>query len=76
MSGFIRGSQRKAYTKGEVACAIVRFIGEQEIATLLREQDPFCCDDPCPGNAAGHYPIRAAGDIVCAHAGCGKVFWR
>lgn len=72
--GYIRGSQREAFNRAQVRDAVVHFIGEQEIAQVLAAQDPFQCDDPCPGHPAGHFPIRSAGDTVCAY--CSKVFWR
>lgn len=76
MSGFYRGSQRKALTRNEAAIVIRSFIGEQEIAAIFAAQDPFQIACECPGHPAGHYPIRSAGEIVCAHDGCGKVFLR
>ena len=70
--GFIRSTQRPAFSKSEVV-TLAHFAVEQEIATILREADPFRCDDPCPQNAAGHNPILCANDLVCEH--CSKVFW-
>lgn len=55
---------------------VFEFVAEREIADVLAAQDPFGCDDPCPGSPVGHYPIRIAGDVVCAHWPCGKVFAR
>jgi hypothetical protein len=73
MSGFLRGSQRKALRRVQVLDVVSAFAREQEIAQLLREQDPFGCDDPCPMNAgAPHQPIQSCGDLVCCH--CSKVF--
>lgn len=74
--GFHRIKQQPAATRAEIACVVANFIGEREIADIIAEQDPFGIEDRCPGHPAGHYPIRSAGDIVCAHAGCGKVFLR
>ena len=52
---------------------VVRFIAEQEIATVLAEQDPFRIANDCV-DPAGHFPIAACGEVVCAH--CGRIFWR
>lgn len=75
MSGYIRGAQRRAFTCTEVACAVLQFIGEEQIAQIFACRDPFQIARECPGHPAGHYPIRSAGEIVCAHEGCGKVLW-
>jgi hypothetical protein len=72
--GFIRSIQPAVPDRARATVILHHFIGEQEIAQVLREQDPFGCDDACPQNPAGHYPIRSAGDVVCAH--CSKVIWR
>jgi hypothetical protein len=73
MSGFLRTGQRRRLERVQVLDIVSAFAREQEIATLLREQDPFLCDDPCPMNAgAPHRPIPSCGDIVCCH--CAKVF--
>jgi hypothetical protein len=73
MSGFLRTGQRQRLERVQVLDIVSAFTREHEIATLLREQDPFGCDDPCPMNAgARHYPIPSCGEIVCRH--CAKVF--
>jgi hypothetical protein len=77
MSAFYRSPRSETVDRARgKAVVFVHFDREFEIATLLREQDIFQCDDPCPGHPSGHYPIRSAGDIVCAHWPCGKVFLR
>lgn len=70
--GFIRSTQRKSLSKAEIV-TLAHFAVEHEIATLLREADPFRCEDPCPQNKAGHNPIICANELVCEH--CSKVFW-
>jgi len=70
--GFIRSTQKQPLSKAEVV-TLAHFAIEQEISQVLREQDPFLCDDPCPQNPAGHNPIICANDLVCEH--CSKIFW-
>lgn len=73
MSGFLRRSQRQALQRVQVLDVVSHFSRENEIGNLLREQDPFGCDDPCPMNGgAQHRPIQSCGEVVCRH--CSKVF--
>jgi hypothetical protein len=44
-----------------------------EIADLIDPPDPFLIDHDC-SNAAGHYPVRMHGEIVCPH--CSRVIWQ
>jgi hypothetical protein len=73
MSGFHRQGQPAAFDRAAVRAVVINFIGEREIATLLREQDPFGIDHDCL-NPAGHDFIGACGEVVCVH--CGRIAWR
>lgn len=52
---------------------VIRIVTPADIATVMREQDPFGIALHCT-NPAGHQPIASCGEIVCAH--CARIFWR
>lgn len=73
--GYDRQIQRPALDRSQVIDIVARFIGEETIAQIARESDPFHIDDPCPMNAgAPHRPIASCGEYVCWH--CAKIFWK
>jgi hypothetical protein len=62
--------QRQSFQTAE----IISFIGEREIASVLRAIDPFGLDDLCTLSPTGqHQAIGSCGDVVCCH--CSRVFW-
>jgi hypothetical protein len=67
MSGYLRQGQPNT------PC-VIQFTSEREIASVFAASDPFHLDDPCPTTGMTHFPIRSAGDVVCAH--CGNIFMR
>lgn len=71
--GFLRQGQPPAFDRAALKAVIVNFIGEREIAEVLRSADPFGIDDPCPFNPSGHRFFGSCGDIACVH--CAKVAW-
>lgn len=53
---------------------VVSFVGEREIAAVLRASDPFGIDNACGLSPTGrHTAIGSCGDVVCCH--CARVFW-
>lgn len=73
MTGFLRTRMPASHDRTAPKAAIVNFIGEREIAEVLRAADPFGIDDPCPFNPSGHRFIGSCGDVACVH--CAKVAW-
>lgn len=67
--GYARQGRPNVKRGGEVA----RIVTPAELATIMREQDPFGLELHCT-NAGGHQPIASCGEIVCCH--CARVFWR
>jgi len=68
MSGYLRQGEPNSPK-------IIHFVGEREIATVMRSLDPFGVDDPCAFSpTARHYGIGSCGDVACCY--CGRVFWK
>lgn len=57
-----------------ITAAVHQFIAATELVAVRRAFDPFGVDDACPATRLEHFPIRSAGDLVCAN--CGNVFDR
>ncbi|EJN07918.1 hypothetical protein PMI42_07448 [Bradyrhizobium sp. YR681] len=71
--GFHRQRQPAALSRVQAIDVIKTFVGEQEIARILAEQDVFLIESDCV-NPAGHGAVSSCGEVVCPH--CAKVFWR
>jgi hypothetical protein len=69
--GYLRQGQPPSLDRAAVTAVVTRFVAD-EIAHLMRIEDPFRIEHDCL-NPAGHDFIAACGDVVCCH--CGKVVW-
>lgn len=71
--GFARTPQRHVIDRARGA-PFEALITAEDLAIVIREADPFLIPDNICLNPAGHLPIAACGEVVCAH--CARIFWR
>lgn len=74
MSGFNRQPSPAMLEAARQGSVVRQFVAAPVIAAVMRAQDPFGCDDPCPFNPTGHVFIGSCSDVVCCH--CSKVAWQ
>ncbi len=72
MDAFLRDPPGDPRSEYRVVNIVSRFTVEREVATVLRMQDPFGCDDVCPFNANGHGAIASCGQVVCPY--CARIW--
>jgi hypothetical protein len=69
--GFYREPQPRALDRKGLVAYLTPLLAE-EVAFANRTADRFGFDCISP---AGHQFVAICSDIVCVHAGCGKVVW-